>query len=269
MNRESIKNSLTKIWDFSKKNIKWILVVACLVLGILMFKQCDTISKYKKEKFRLENNMLAMNDTLKNYKDKDGLNTATMRALQLRLDELADSLKLEKGKEPITILQYVAGMHDTIWASVKIMHDTMYIEDIWSDSGILSISDSAVFGKSSRFLNVSVPYGVNCNTGKLQTEGDAMIDLNQDIWIDSYIYKDKKGYTWMDLKSDYPSIKFRNGTAIAISNPKNDYKNRKQFGLGLGLQVGYGVAFPDHSVKLSPYIGLGISLNWNPRFLQF
>jgi len=240
----------------------------CLVLSILLFKQCDNASKYKKETFRLENNILAMNDTLKNYKDKNGLNAATMRALQLRMNELADSLKLEKGKEPITILQYVAGMHDTIWASVKVVHDTMYIEEIWSDSGILTISDTTVFGKSSRYLNVSIPYGVNCETGKLQTEGDAIIDLNQDVWIDSYIYKDKKGYTWMDLKSDYP-IYFHNGTAIAISNPKNEYKNRKQFGLGLGLQVGYGVSFPDKSVKMSPYIGLGISLNWNPRFLQF
>ena len=268
MKWERIKEFLINSKNFLKKNIKWILVALCMLLGIILFKQCDTISKYKKEKFRLENNMLAMNDTLKNYKDKDGLNTATMRALQLRLGELADSLKLEKGKEPITILQYIAGMHDTIWASVKVVHDTMYIEEIWSDSGVLTISDSMYFGKSSRILNVSVPYGVNCETGKLQTEGEAMIDLDQDVWIDSYIYKDKKGYTWMDLKSDYP-IYFHNGTAIAISNPKDEYKNRKQFGLGLGLQVGYGVAFPNHSVKLSPYIGLGVSLNWNPRFLQF
>lgn len=268
MNLRRTKEFLKKSKNFFKKNIKWILLAICLVLSILLFKQCDNTAKYKKETFRLENNILAMNDTLKNYKDKNGLNTATMRALQLRMNELADSLKLEKGKEPITILQYVAGMHDTIWASVKVVHDTMYIEEIWSDSGILTISDTTVFGKSSRYLNVSIPYGVNCETGKLQTEGDAIIDLNQDVWIDSYTYKDKKGYTWMDLKSDYP-IYFHNGTAISISNPKDEYKNRKQFGLGLGLQVGYGISFPDESVKMSPYIGLGISLNWNPRFLQF
>lgn len=262
-----MKNFTIKIFNFLKKNIKWILLTICILLGIIMVHQCDSISKYKKENFRLENNMLAINDTLKNYIDKDGLNTATMRALQLRMDELADSLRLEKGKEPITILQYVAGMHDTIWASVKVVHDTMYVEEIWSDSGTITISDSAYFGKSSRFLNVSMQYGVDCETGKLVTE-DASIYLDQNVWIDSYIYKDKKGYTWMDLKSDYP-IQFRNGTAIAISNPKEEYKNRKQFGVGLGLQVGYGVTFPDRSVKLSPYVGLGISLNWNPRFLQF
>lgn len=268
MNRTQFKDILTRIKTFFKTNIKWILIVFCLLLGVLLFRQCDQVSKFKKETARLENNILAINDTLKNYKDKDGLNTATMRALQLRMDELSDSLKLEKGKEPITILQYVAGMHDTIWASVKIIHDTMYIKEIWSDSGILSVTDTAIFGKSSRYLNVSIPYGVNCETGKLQMEGEAMVDLNQDVWIDSYIYKDKKGYTWMDLKSDYP-IYFHNGTAIAISDPKSEYKNRKQFGIGLGLQTGYGISFPDHSIKLSPYIGLGISLNWNPRFLQF
>lgn len=259
---------MNKIINFIKKNFKWLLLAACIILALILFKQCDTIKQYQKEKARLENNLLAATDTLKNYHD-NGWTTASMRALQLKVGELSDSLKLERGKEPITILKYIAGLHDTVYAQVKIVHDTMYIEEIWSDVGWLTAKDSAFFEKSSRILNVSIPYAVNCETGKVENTGPAEIETEQNIWVDSHIYKDKKGYTWMELKSDYPSINFSNGTAIEIVSEKQAYKNRKQFGVGLGLQVGYGVAFPSGMVKMSPYVGVGVSLNWNPRFLQF
>jgi len=260
---------MKQIKEFIQKNLKWILMGICIILAIIMFRQCDTISKYKQDNARLENNVLAMGDTLKNWKTKDGINMATMRALQLRADELSDSLKLERGKEPVTILKYVAGLHDTVYAQVRVIHDTMYIEEIWSDVGWLTAKDSSVWKNSFRFLEASIPYAVNCETGKVEETGNAEIDLEQSIWIDSDIYRDKKGHTWMELKSDYPSIRFSNGTAIEVVSQKQAYKNRKQFGLGLGLQVGYGVTFPGGSVKMSPYVGLGVSLNWNPRFLQF
>lgn len=260
---------MSKFTEFIKKiKIEWILFAAIIIMTAVIFGQCSRISKYKKEKSVIENNLLAANDTLKNYK-KNGWTIANMRALQLRANELADSLKLERGKEPATIIKYIAGLHDTVYAQVRVVHDTMYIEEIWSDKGWLTATDSIYWEKSSRLLGVSIPYAVNCETGKVESVGDAEINLDQNIWIDSYLYKDKKGFTYIELKSDYPSIYFSNGTAIQVYSPKDEYKNRKQFGLGLGVQVGYGMTFPNGAVKMSPYIGVGIGLQWNPRFLQF
>ena len=145
-----MKETVIKIIDFFSKNLKWILMA---IIAILIFTTARNCSKYKAEKeesLRLENNLLALNDTLKNY--KDGIyNLAKMRALQLRIDELADSLKLERGKAPITIIKYVTVVNDTFQAPVTIIHDTLWFDvgiNI-SDAGIIYSHEHTLFEKSS------------------------------------------------------------------------------------------------------------------------
>lgn len=258
---------MEKVIEFIKKYGRYILLVGLLVLCILTIKQCDTINKYKSEKARLENNLLAINDTLKNYKEGK-YNVAEMRAMQLRIDELADSLKLERGKSPITIIKYVAVVSDSMNIPVTIVHDTVYLEKAWSDMGWITANDQSDFGNSSRSVFVRVHYKVNCETGMLESNGNADIDLSQNIWVESMLYRDKKGYTYIKLKTDYPACTFNDGAGILVTDKSYEYKSRKQFGLGIGLQVGYGAALA-RPVRLTPYVGVGLSLNWNPRFLQF
>lgn len=246
---------------------KYFLITVILVLLCVLFKQCGTISRYKSEKATLENNLLALNDTLRNYKDGK-YNLAEMRALQLRVDELADSLKLERGKEPITIIKYVAVVSDSVSVPVTVVHDTVFIEKDWSDAGWIAASEESRFGNSSRSIGIRVPYKVDCETGLLESNGNAEIELEQDIWVESTLYRDKKGYTYIRLMTDYPSCTFNDGAAILVTDKSYEYNSRKQFGLGIGLQVGYGAAL-SNPVRTAPYVGIGLSLNWNPRFLQF
>jgi len=243
------------------------MVAVTVILALLLFRQCSKTREYKDENRRLENNLLAVNDTLKNYKDGK-YNLAEMRAMQLRIDELADSLKMERGKKPVTIIKYVAGISDTVTLPAVIIHDTTYIDKTWSDKGMIAAKETSVFGNSSREVEMCVPYKVNCNTGLLESDGDAEVTISQDIWVESVLYTDKQGYTYIRLKTDYPSCTFNNGAGILVSDKSYDYKKRKQFSVGIGLQVGYGAAL-SKPVRMSPYIGLGVSLNWNPRFLQF
>lgn len=249
------------------KIVSIIMVAVAVILALLLFRQCSKTREYKDENKRLENNLLAVNDTLKNYKDGK-YNLAEMRAMQLRIDELADSLKMERGKKPVTIIKYVAGISDTVTLPAVVIHDTTYIDNTWSDRGLIAAKESSVFGNSSREIEMSVPYKVNCNTGLLESDGDAEVTISQDIWVESVLYTDKQGYTYIRLKTDYPSCTFNNGAGILVSDKSYDYKKRKQFGVGIGLQVGYGATL-SKPVRMSPYIGLGVSLNWNPRFLQF
>ena len=46
-----------------------------LILLILLVKQCESTQLDKLEITRLENNNLALQDTIRNYVSKDGLNT--------------------------------------------------------------------------------------------------------------------------------------------------------------------------------------------------
>ena len=262
---EIIKN----IFKFIIDNAKWILIFICMVLAFIMFRQCRTIQEQKDEKTRLENNLLAANDTLKNYRE-NGWTIASMRAMQLRLSELADSLKMERGKTPITIIKYVTSVKDTFLVQTIVVHDTTYITEYpWSDNGVIVSKEHTVFGKSWRNINITTPYYVDCETGKLNADGESSVTMQQNIWVESTLYRDKKGYTYLQLKTDYPACTFNSGTAILVSEDNYEYKSRRQFGVGLGLQVGYGASVAESKIRMSPYVGIGLSLNWNPRFLQF
>lgn len=263
-----MKETFLKICGFVKKNLKWIAVAAVFALVAINMGMCSKIKSEKDENARLHNNILAMGDSLKNY--KDGVyNAAEMRALQLRVGELADSLKLERGKKPITIVKYVASVRDSFIVSTVTVRDTEYIDNMkFADAGVILSSENSVFGKSSRRVSIETPYYVNCDDGKLYADGESSVILEQNIWLDNTVYTDKAGYTYLRLKTDYPGMTFNSGTAIIVSDPKADRKKRKSFGLGIGIQAGYGVAFAGKPV-MSPYIGVGIGLQWNPKFLQF
>lgn len=265
-----MKEKIKKIFGFVKDHIWWFVAFAIFALIALNAHTCSRLSSEKEENQRLNNNILAMNDTLKNYKSGK-YQIAEMRALQLKINELADSLKLERNKKPVTIIKYIAKVSDTIVVPVKIIHDTLYINDDVniSDAGIIYSYEHSVFGNSSRTISIETPYYVDCDDGKVYADGESIVNLEQNIWFDNVLYKDKKGYTYARLKTDYPGINFNSGTAILVSDPKTEKASRKNFGLGLGIQVGYGVAFPNGTVKMSPYVGLGIGLQWNPKFLQF
>lgn len=264
-----MKEIFLKILDFLSKNLKWILVFICAILLFTTTRTCSRLSAEKEENSILNNNLLALNDTLKNYKE-NGMNLAEMRALQLKVSELEDSLRLEKNKTPITIVKYITTVKDTFLVQTIVMHDTTYIDNTLniSDVGVIKSTEHSLFGKSSRRIDIETPYYVNCEDGKLYADGESTVMLEQDIWLENVLYKDKKGYTYLRLKTDYPGVSFNSGTAIVVSDPKSERKSRKQFGIGIGIQAGYGMTH-SNGIKMSPYVGIGVGLQWNPRFLQF
>lgn len=270
-NREKVNkffNGISDVFGFIARNIKWFLLAAVLVMSVLLFRQCDNARKLKDEKARLENNLLAMNDTLENYR-KDGYNVAEMRALRLKVEELTDSLKLERGKTPITIINYNTTISDTLYMPGIVVRDTVFEYPLYLDKGVVTAERCDDFGKSRRDVFVKVPYRVNKEKGTLESD-ECEVAINQDIWLESCLYKNKKGETFIRIKTDYPTATFNNGLGISVENGEDyDYKARKQFSLGIGVQAGYGVAFPDGRVTMSPYIGIGIGFQWSPRFLQF
>ena len=265
-----MKDKIKKIFSFIKDHIWWLVALAIFALIAVNACTCSRLNSEKEENQRLNNNMLAMNDTLKNYKSGK-YQVAEMRALQLKIKELADSLKLERNKKPVTIIKYIAKVSDTIVIPIEIIHDTLYISDgvNVSDAGIIYSYEHSAFGNSYRTIFIETPYYVNCDDGKVYADGESVVHLEQNIWFDNVLYRDKKGYTYARLKTDYPGINFNSGTAILVSDPKTEKANRKNFGLGLGIQVGYGATIQKETIRMSPYVGLGVGLQWNPKFLQF
>lgn len=235
------------------------MLVMIVALIMLLFKQCGITESAKQETKRVQQNYAALNDTLKNYKTKDGWNAAEKLALRLTLDELKDSLDYEKNKPPVTIIEYETQIIE------RLIEVPVYIKsDSLSDMLIVSQSDK--WNKSSRDLTVSIPFEVKNDS---LYPGLANIELKQNIWLSASILQDKKTkQAYVNLLSDYPGLTFNDAQGILIEpNDKGlsglRYNSRKNFNLGLQL----GVGFTPSSVGFSPYVGLGLS--YSPKFLQW
>jgi hypothetical protein len=260
-----IKNIIGIITD--PKNMRMFLLGGIGLLLFLLIRQCGETENAKSEVTRYKNNVIATNDTIRNYVNKKGEAVGEIKGLVLTLAELKDSLEYEKNRPPITIIKYKTIITEKIVNVQVVTTDTIIVQGVDSFNSMLSINADSVWGKSSRSIDVKLPYSF---TDSL-TLGSATIDLNQNIWLDATLAQNvKTKEIFIKLTSDYPGTTFNNAEGIMIDRnsrafKKLQMKNRKQFGLGINL--GFGASADAQGFKAVPYLGIGIS--WNPKFLQW
>jgi hypothetical protein len=245
---------LGSVWEFVKnpKNTRLIMGIGLVILFILLMRQCDSAKRAQNETVRIKNNQIALNDTIRNYKDKYGNSVGEIRGLTLTLDEVRDSLEYEKGRPPVTVIK---------WKTI-IVDREVDVPVVLTDS-TMQVKSEKTWGKSSRSLFVEVPYKVDGT--KLKT-GNATFELNQDIWLEAKLSKDDKTKeVFVQLKTDYPNVTFNNARGILIENPNilNSTNGSGKKTLGIGLQIGVGIG----NAGVAPFVGVG--LNYTPKFLQF
>lgn len=238
------------------------------VIGILVFllmQQCEKTEIAKQDVVRLKNNAKALQDTVKNYTDKWGNSVGEIRGLKLTIKELGDSLKFEKRKPPITIIEVRTEIVEKIKEVPVYIKDTLIIQDTFKFESELCIAESDTFGKSSRSISVGVPFSVKEGI----KFGKANIELKQNIWLSASISQDKRTKeVFVQVKSDYPNAAFNNLKGILIDQNSKEFKSlknshRKSFGVGINLGVGY-IPFVN---RFGPFVGVGIS--YTPKFLQW
>tara|TARA_R110002126_G_scaffold93370_1_gene221258 strand:+ start:20 stop:811 length:792 start_codon:yes stop_codon:yes gene_type:complete len=259
-----LKNILGILTD--PKNIRMFLLGGIVVLLFLLLRQCGKTEYAKEEATRFQNNLIASNDTIRNYVNAKGESVGEIKGLSLSLEELRDSLDYEKGRPPITIIKYKTIIEEKIIEVQVKTKDTLITQGKNSFNSILSFTSSNNWQKSSRSIDVDLPYSF---TDSL-TFGSATISLKQNIWLDATLSQDiKSKEIFIKLTSDYPGTTFNSAQGIMIDRKSAEFKslqmqNRKQF--GLGINIGMGISY-NGTLSLGPYIGLGVS--WNPKFLQW
>ena len=257
-----IKNILGILTD--PKNTRMFLLGGIGVLLFLLLRQCNQTEIAKGEITRFQNNLVAANDTILNYVNEKGESVGEIKGLSLSLEELRDSLEYEKGRPPITIVKYKTIIKEKIVEVPVITKDTIIKQGSNSFNSILSFNSDSNWTKSSRSINVDLPYSL---TDSL-TFGSATIGLTQNIWLDATLSQDMKTKEiFIKLTSDYPGTIFNNTEGIMIDRKSKAFKslqmqNRKPF--GFGLNFGMGIT---STGNLTPYLGIGIS--WNPKLLQW
>ena len=257
-----IKNILGILTD--PKNTRMFLLGGIVVLLFLLLKQCNETEQAKGEVTRFQNNLTAANDTILNYVNNKGESVGEIKGLNLSLEQLRDSLDYEKGRPPITIVKYKTIVKEKIVEVPVKIKDTVVKQEGISFNSVLSFDSKNQWTKSSREINVSLPYKF---TDSLLF-GSATIELKQNIWLDATLSQDlNTKEVFIKLTSDYPGTTFNNTQGIMIDQNSPEFKsiqmkNRKPF--GLGLNMGMGITGDGN---FGPYIGLGVS--WNPKLLQW
>jgi len=257
-----IKNILGILTD--PKNTRMFLLGGIVVLLFLLLKQCNETEQAKGEVTRFQNNLTAANDTILNYVNNKGESVGEIKGLNLSLEQLRDSLDYEKGRPPITIVKYKTIVKEKIVEVPVKIKDTVVKQEGISFNSVLSFDSKNQWTKSSREINVSLPYKF---TDSLLF-GSATIELKQNIWLDATLSQDlNTKEVFIKLTSDYPGTTFNNTQGIMIDQNSPEFKsiqmkNRKPF--GFGVNMGMGITGDGN---FGPYIGLGIS--WNPKLLQW
>ena len=257
-----VKNILGILTD--PKNTRMFLLGGMVVLFFLLMRQCNETANAKGEVTRIQNNLEAANDTIRNYIDENGNSVGEIKGLSLTIDELKDSLEIERNKPPITIVKTKTKIVEKIVEIPVESRDTIIVQGNNQFNSVVSFSSDSSWDKSSRSLSVSLPYMLSDSL----TFGNAKIDLIQDIWLDATLSQDQSTKEiFIKLTSDYPGTTFNSTQGIMVDTKSDAFKslqmqNRKPFGLGVNLGVGV-----TGDGQFGPYIGLGVS--WSPKILQW
>ena len=257
-----VKNIIGILTD--PKNTRMFLLGGIGVLLFLLLRQCNQTEIAKGEVTRFQNNLVAANDTIRNYVNERGESVGEIKGLSLSLEELKDSLEYEKGRPPITIVKYKTIIQEKIVEVPVVTKDTVTEQDGNSFNSILSFNSDSTWSRSSRSINVNLPYSF---TDSL-TFGTASIGLKQNIWLDATLSQSMKTKEiFIKLTSDYPGTTFNSAQGIMIDRKSKEFRslqmqNRKKFGFGLNMGVGV-----TGTGDFTPYLGIGVS--WSPKLLQW
>jgi len=261
---------LNFIWKFLNSRIFPYILIG--ILSLFYLRGCNNIAKERIESDRRLGNYLALKDSVRIItSEKNTLLVEksafekTQAELKRENRDLYNELQFERSKPPKVIIRTVIKYRDTI---------------IVAPSNVFNINDSTgklIFdynpelpGANAFRLIGGVPYSLDCSdTLNPVVFGEYKLDITQKIDIKTGLFRDPKSKrTFIRLYTEYPNLSFEDIQAIDItdSDSKEALKaNRKEF--GLGLNVGYGMAFSKDGYSTGPYIGLG--LNYSPKFLQF
>ena len=261
---------LKKIWKFKD----YILLGVIILLIMSCVNTCNNNSDLQRDINRQHNNIAAITDSLKQYKDELGRTIAEKHAFQLTQQELMDSVGLLKKKnyEYLSYTKTQMGIHDTLVIPTEIERirvDTILLSQGVTDTGYIRFNKSDVFGNSSRTIGMEMKYYVD----SLLHTGDVNFSLNQNIFVETWLERNtKSGETFVTLRTDYPNITFNSGMgihALSDGNYEKSFRKSKGIGLAIGPSVGFGYDLYNH--RLVPNVGLKLTIGftYTPKIFQW
>lgn len=264
---------LKTILDYIKtpKGQRNVLLVA-LILAIIFLRGCGNKGASEQEVIMYEQNIAALQDSVRSYKDKNGDLVYEKASLLVESKDLAKynkELAAEvKGLKdnPIVIIKYKTKIvHDTLWLKPVIDSNNITFN---ADSTIKIIpftwSDSTVYAPNN-YRNIAGKYIIEVDTSlNVTTQSFAITKDELGITFTTGITENKDGLLEIFIKSPYPGF---SPTAIdgALIDPRESDVIKKFFPpkrWSLGPYVGYGVYVDPQKATIGHGVQLGIGIQY-------
>jgi len=255
MNWKTILNKL-KIF-FGKLTFNQIVFIAAIVLALLFFKQCGTISNLKQDLNNEKQNTEALSDSIVKYQDKSGtwsyekgVLVADKKRLKELNKELYDEVEKEKGKV-LMLSSALANINnkpgDTIYIDNEVIKymDGMYGLKWELDTTYNSTSKRVLAGESK--FNVS-------KSGAITSFGTKLFKDETYFKLVTGLKEQKDGTLKIFVKSDFPGFNITDLEG-AIVDPKefSSTSKKKHWTFGPNVSIGF-----DSDLNKSIYLGIGV-----------
>ena len=270
---KSIRNGVSKTFDFiiKIKDILWVAII--VVISIFLISQCSSKNKLEDEVDRLTNNTYALTDSLHHYHDRLGNVVAEKHALQLTQEEMEKTIGelKKKNAEYVAYMNANIGVRDTVYIERVVYKDVIVDTLNKVESGTICLERNDVFNQSKRYISANIPYRVSYPSNL--SIGDASFIINQDIYVEGTIARNNKTKeTMLYLKSDYPGLTFNSGNGIvAINGKQYDREMRRRHGIGLAIGPSVGLFYDRPTQSLKPSFGLSLTIGYTftPKAFQW
>lgn len=246
------------------------ITIGLLILAILILVKCnsDTSKTYKKQQLTSQNNIETLNDSLYQFKAKNGSLITQSRILISDKKDLKSLNKelyktvreLEKDiqniKPQVVIKWKTRIVHDTTYINPK----TLYLND---STFVLTFRKDTLYDEfNSRFIEGNFTINLidsNSKYNKLRVS-DIAITKDETNITASLVLGMKDDKLSVFLKSDYPGFDIDKVDAVILDediHPElRKLNNKKNISIGPYFGLGLGKDF-----NIQPSIGLGVQYN--------
>jgi len=250
---------IKKVIEFilDKDNQRFLFFAGLVLALIFSFTQCEKKKEALAEVAKQENNILALSDSVRYYKDETGEVTARKLALEMDVEQLEDTnsellTELRKEKDEVSFLSTVnAQLRDSLGRV-----DTTSVMEIeegeWRFDWSLTKSGERWSSQYSGFTEFTID-----TTGTPYNPNTVLSEHSIDMEITTGVTTNERGQKEIFVRTTYPNLTFTDINGVLLEDsPLREEERRRRW--SLGPYIGYGM---NTNGEFHPSVGL--SLNYN------
>lgn len=247
------------------------LFIGLVVVLVIMFRSCSGDTDI--EKFKYEQNIAALRDSVRTYETKNGDLVSEKTAL------ITDKSELKKYNDELS--KEVKNLKDNPIivkkVSVEIIHDTIYVDPQIDSSAIVYNADSSIkvvpfkWSDSTRydknnFRNIGGKYIVTVDTNMNVRSKDFVI-INDELGLSftTGITENEDDRVEIFIKSNYPNFKAVKIDG-ALFDPRESKVIKKFFPpkrWGVGVFGGYGIYIDPDNFRAGTGVTFGVGVSYD------